>query len=91
MAFSSSVLMLAVVELCTDAKFPMCEFVDVFPIVTKASLALVTTSRERIFSYLICATCEVCFWYLVTKPFSSALRLVEPLAFTVFMRRVGSM
>ena len=66
----TSVLMLVVVELCTNTKLPMCESesVDVFPIVAKASLA-----RERSFLYFTRATCDVCFCFSLTKSFCSVL------------------
>ena len=64
MTSASSVLMLViVVELCSDTEFPLgeSERVDVFPIVAKASLALAATSRERTFLYFTRAAAEVCF------------------------------
>ena len=54
MASASSVLMLVVVvELCSDTEFPLgeSERVDVFPIVAKGSLALAATSH-RLFCIL---------------------------------------
>ena len=60
---SSVLMMVVVVELCSDTEFSLgeSERVDVFPIVAKASLPLATTSRERSFLYFKRATDEVCF------------------------------
>ena len=52
-ASSSSVLILIVVKLYTDIKFPICESVDVIPIFAKASLALAAMSCERSFLYFM--------------------------------------
>ena len=60
---SSVLMMVVVVELCSDTELRLgeSERVDVFPIVAKASLALAATSRERTFLYFTLATADVCF------------------------------